>query len=324
MKGVMILKMKNSVKNIIVALCASTVLLASATVFAAPTTKGSVSASSVTAPSSSQSNDENEEYSSEEDYSYDEEEESYGEEEQQTEEDSVSNTTAGAAVSGVTQDSSKVIPTAVPVSTGEDQGNVVQTSEAQKVTNKKYASKGSVAFWIIFTILLNAVLSFLIGNRFYKLAKKESHVTAEIRALRRDIEEKFVNNVGGFNEMETDVTNTNDNYSADGSVNMPDRKSTDFATESEDVFKKWEDKMTQKRSGFKKEDVAEEEPEDIDDDYEEEEKPSKRKFKPVREKIVEDEEYDEDDDSIDDDSKFNTAKNKAKSFLNDIFPFKED
>ena len=69
-------------------------------------------------------------------------------------------------------------------------------------------SKGWAVFWFIFTIIINAIISFWIGNRFYKLSKKDNHLSFEIRALRKDIEEKFVNNVGGFSEQEVDIKNT--------------------------------------------------------------------------------------------------------------------
>ena len=43
--------------------------------------------------------------------------------------------------------------------------------------------------WFIFTIIINAIISFWIGNRFYKLSKKDNHLSFEIRALRKDIED---------------------------------------------------------------------------------------------------------------------------------------
>ena len=52
-------------------------------------------------------------------------------------------------------------------------------------------SKGWAVFWFIFTIIINAIISFWIGNRFYKLSKKDNHLSFEIRALRKDIEEKL-------------------------------------------------------------------------------------------------------------------------------------
>ncbi len=295
--------MKDSVKKIFLVLCASTIMLASTTVFATPTSgpsrkTGTISANdTVSGGTQTDSAADTGSDSSSADGTSD-------------------TTTAG----GVTQGSDRPVPTAVSV--GQEQTNTVQSSEAQKVTNRKYASKGSLAVWFILSILINAVLSFMIGNRFYKLAKKESHVTPEIRALRRDLEEKFADSVGGFSEMETDVVNSNDNYSMNGSIKMPERKSTDFASDSEDVFKKWEERMQQRRAPKR---AIEEE----DDVIEEEEEQPKRKFRPKREQVqpVDDEYIDEDSDEEYEDeepSRLESAKKKAKGILGDLFPFKED
>ena len=95
-------------------------------------------------------------------------------------------------------------------------GNVqTQTDTSTQVSNKKYLSKGWAVFWFIFTIIINAIISFWIGNRFYKLSKKDNHLSFEIRALRKDIEEKFVNNVGGFSEQEVDIKNLNESLALD-------------------------------------------------------------------------------------------------------------
>ena len=303
--------MKNSVKKIFLVLCAASVMLISSTAFATPTsepaarTTKTISASDTSAATSTAGDDEAEDTSD-------------------TEADTENTTTAGAAASGaVVQSSANPVPTAI--STGQNQTGVVQNTEAQRVAEKKYASKGSLAVWIILTILINAILSFAIANRFYKLAKKDTHVSAELRALRRDLEEKFVSNVGGFTEMETDVSNTNDNYSMNGSIKMPERKSTDFAAESEDVFKRWESRMSQ-RSGARAA-VPEEMDAEPEEDFEEEERRPVRKFRPTRASVpeaddAEDESYD--DEQPEERSVAKSVKNKAKNILGDIFPFKED
>ena len=107
------------------------------------------------------------------------------------------------------------VPT--PVSTTQE-SNVIETGQTQKEMNKKYAGKGFVMLWVFLLIIINAVVSFLIANRFYKLSRRENHVASEVRALRRDLEDKFIKSVEGFSEMETNVTNSNENYSADGSI----------------------------------------------------------------------------------------------------------
>lgn len=282
--------MKKSIKRVLLAFCAASIVFMSATAFASPTTEPGRTVSASTGVSSTS-----------------------------TETSSETDTTTAAG--GVVQDGTEERPVPTPVSTGQtQQTNVVQDTEAQRAAEKKYASKGLMFFWIFLTILINAVLSFIIGNRFYKLARKDNHVSSELRALRRDLEEKFVNNVGGFSEMETDVANTNDNYSLNGSIKMPERKSADFAAESEDVFKKWESRMSQKRVK-----PVHEEQEDEDTI---EEEPRRRKFQPSRHINEYNEDYDEEMDEPEEyeekSSKSNNIKKKAKDILGDIFPFKED
>lgn len=293
--------MKNSVKKIFLALCAASVLLMSATAFATPTTEPSAPRS-VSASSGTVSSGETEPAS-----------------------DDTTSPSDDGSTDGVVQGDTRPVPTAI--STGQaQQPSVVQNTEAQRAAEKTYASKGMMFLWFFFAVIINAIISFVIGNRFYKLAKKDNHVSSEIRALRRDLEEKFVSNVGGFNEMETDVANTNDNYSMNGSIKMPERKSADFASESEDVFKRWESQMSQKR---RKPAAPEPVEQEFFDDDEEEVKRPKKKFQPSRRKPAPVEEYDDEieeeyDDIPESESKVDSVKSKAKNLLGDIFPFKED
>lgn len=306
--------MKDSVKKIFLVLCAASVMLISTTAFATPTSEPTRTTKTISASGSSVSTDES--TSSGTTDSSDTTDTSTASGEGDT-----SDTTTTA--SGVVQDSSKPVPTAI--STGQQsQQNVVQNTEAQRAAEKKYASKGSLAVWFILSILINIIISFVIGNRFYRLSRKDNHVNAEIRALRRDLEEKFVDHVGGFSEMEMDVTNTNDNYSMNGSIKMPERKSTDFASESEDVFKRWESQMSQRRAA--KRVVAEPIEEDEPEEEETEERHPKRKFQPTRARMAahEEDEPDYEDSEEEENSVAQTVKNKAKNLLGDIFPFKED
>ncbi|MCC8168956.1 MAG: hypothetical protein LIO59_00980, partial [Oscillospiraceae bacterium] len=95
----------------------------------------------------------------------------------------------------------RTVPTAIPAATTEAI-NVVSNTEQTSVDTKKYVSKGGMVGWLIVSIIINALISFWIGNRFHKLSQKDSHITAEIRALRRDVDEKFLQSVGGFSEQE--------------------------------------------------------------------------------------------------------------------------
>lgn len=60
-----------------------------------------------------------------------------------------------------------------------------QTDTSTQVSNKKYLSKGWAVFWFIFTIIINAIISFWIGNRFYKLSKKDNHLSFEIQSIEK-------------------------------------------------------------------------------------------------------------------------------------------
>jgi len=190
------------------------------------------------------------------------------------------------------------VPT--PVSTTQE-SNVIETGQTQKEMNKKYAGKGFVMLWVFLLIIINAVVSFLIANRFYKLSRRENHVASEVRALRRDLEDKFIKSVEGFSEMETNVTNSNENYSADGSIEEVAPAQNSFSKDSEDIFKQWESKMTRRAARTVEAPAAdEEEPKRV------------KKYQPMREKTNETEEITE-----------SGIKDKAKEFIGNIFPFKD-
>lgn len=195
------------------------------------------------------------------------------------------------------------IPT--PVAVTQEQ-NVVETGQNQKEMERKYASKGFVILWFFLLLIINAVISFAIANRFYKLARKENHIAAEVRALRRDLESKFVQSVDAASEMETDVTNTNENYSKEGSVE--DIAASSFAKESEDIFRQWETKMARRAAKAAQVETEENDAEIIEEEYDE---PKRiKKYQPVR------------DNDADADSE-NALKSKAKEFIGTIFPFKD-
>ncbi len=218
-----------------------------------------------------------------------------------------------------TQETQEVEEIAVPtpVAVVQQETGVVEQTQAQKATDKKYASKGFVILWFFLGVLVNVILSFMIANRFYKMSKRENHINSEIRALRRDLEEKFVNSVGGFSEMETDVTNTNDNYSADGSIDLAEPKQEEYSKESDDVFKQWENKMARRsarniKQETNQENVADNEETAIDETV----RFSTRKYSPTRENLVSEEIPEEE-------TKADIIKNKAKGIINNIFPFKD-
>ena len=183
-------------------------------------------------------------------------------------------------------------------------GNVqTQTDTSTQVSNKKYLSKGWAVFWFIFTIIINAIISFWIGNRFYKLSKKDNHLSFEIRALRKDIEEKFVNNVGGFSEV---------------------------SAEEEARFRRWEEAQSKPRNErVKPKSVLKEE---FDEELDDVKKIKRKNYQPKRNpsEDFEDEKENEKSEKVDMDAtreiklKGDGVKSKAKELLGDIFPFKED
>ena len=222
-----------------------------------------------------------------------------------------------AEVTQQTQQEEVAVPT--PVAVVQQETGVVEQTQAQKATDKKYSSKGFVILWFFLGVLVNVILSFMIANRFYKMSKRENHIHSEIRALRRDLEEKFVNSVGGFSEMETDVTNTNDNYSADGSIDLAEPKQEEYSKESDDVFKQWESKMARRSARSAKPTAPQESAADNEEDVMEETvRFSTRKYSPTRENLVSD-----DEEIPEEETKADIIKNKAKGIINNIFPFKD-
>lgn len=201
-----------------------------------------------------------------------------------------------------TQQSEPVVsvPTAVPVA---QESNVVETGQNQKEMERKYASKGFVILWFFLGLIINAVISFMIANRFYKLSRKENHIASEVRALRRDLEDKFIKTVDDVAEMETDLTNKNENYSKDGSVE--EIATSSFSKESEDIFRQWESKMARRAAkAVQTQEIAEEEI------VSEDEVKRVRKYQPFRE-------------TADDGEEQNVIKNKAKELISNIFPLKD-
>ena len=216
------------------------------------------------------------------------------------------------AETNTTTENSVPVPTAVAT---QQETNVVEVGETKKATEKKYSSKGFVILWFFLGVLVNVVLSFMIANRFYKMSKRENHINAEIRALRRDLEEKFISTVDGFAEMETDVTNTNENYSENGSIDLGEMHKDSYSKDSDDVFRQWESKMAKRNAKTSQEDVSEE----IEEIVEEEPKRT-RKYSPSREDYATDAEVEV---AFEEETKSESIKDKAMGIINTIFPFKD-
>lgn len=205
--------------------------------------------------------------------------------------------------------------------------------------NKSYTTKGGAFLWFLLSVIVNTIISFSIANRFYKISKKSNHVQAEIRALRRDVEEKFADSVGGFTEPAVDITNTNDDYSAgaDG-IKMTPASSISTDDGPEDVYKEWEAQFAAKRAERRA--VLKARPVDVDAEYDDDDddkeytvKPSNKKYQPVRkskehmsmkERLSARNSNDDDDDDDDISSRISGVGNKAKKILGGLFPFDND
>ena len=134
--------------------------------------------------------------------------------------------------------------------------NVVKNPE--QINANRYLTKGGAFGMFFLTVLVSAVISFLISYRFYKMHRMDSHLAAEIRALKRDIDTKMASGVGGFSEYETKTTNSNPDYSRSGRPIRIER-TEEKETEADDIlYSKWE---TQINSSEEKTEPVSERPE---------------------------------------------------------------
>ena len=220
------------------------------------------------------------------------------------------------------QSDAQVTETAAPV----QQPIQTQTAQTTEFTNSKYLTKGGAAIWFILILLANGAFSFWVGNRFYRLAKKDNHVSAEIRALRRDIDDKFVKSVDGIAEQEIDIENLNESLGINIIAAEKTKKNTvkELSPEEEERFRRWEEAQSKPKT----ERVRTARPtirEELEEDFDDVKTPSKKDYKPRREEPVSAE------DKSDDlgETKVikpmgESVKNKAKEILGDIFPFKDE
>lgn len=180
--------------------------------------------------------------------------------------------------------------------------NVTAQASAQSVPAKKYLTKWGGFFWFLLSVIVNFILSCWISNRFYKLAKRNTQGSAEIRALRKDIEEKFATTLTDINEPITEIINRNENYARnDEGMEMPEhRQAVEIKEDEREILGRWDMKRTASKS----------EPKDEDDTFE-----MRRPMAGI--KFEDDEQHGSKLESI------SKAGNKAKDFLSNIFPFEE-
>lgn len=207
----------------------------------------------------------------------------------------------------VKSDDSKSKTTSASKSSTQTTDNVTSQAANQNVTAKKYLTKWGGFFWFLLSVIVNFILSCWISNRFYRLAKRNTQGSAEIRALRKDIEEKFALALTDINEPATEIINRNENYArTDEGMEMPERRQSVKIKEDErEILGKWD----KQRTALKEEN---------DNEH------SFEMRRPMAGIKFEDEE--DENESIPSRSKIDSiskAGNKAKDFLSNIFPFED-
>lgn len=210
----------------------------------------------------------------------------------------------------------------VDASTTASDNTVTSGAEPQSVTTQatgtssKYLSKWGGFFWFIASVIVNFFVACWVGNRFYRLARRSAQSSAEIRALRKDIEEKFASTLKDINEPVTEVVNSNESYARNGeSIEMPENRPTvEINDEEREILGRWDT-----RRAAMNEIRAEES--------------SRRTYAPTR--AMSGIEFEGDDEATEESvspvrSKLSSitkagtkAGNKAKDFLSNIFPFEE-
>lgn len=201
----------------------------------------------------------------------------------------------------------------------------VQTVQTAQLTNDKYLTKGGAAIWFILILLANGAFSFWVGNRFYRLSKKDNHIGAEIRALRRDIDDKFTKSVDGFAEQEISIENLNEALGINIDRASEPKKSTvkELSPEEEERFRRWEEAQSKPR-GERVRHTRTSLREELEEDFDDVKTITKKNYKPRRDDA-------ETEDKSDDLGETRVikpmgegVKNKAKEILGDIFPFKDE
>lgn len=270
------------------------------------------------------------------------------------------NTASNATTSSSGDEAAQQTPVNNVVSGGTTVNAVTQTSN-ETSSNKKYQTKMGGFLWFLLSVVVNFIISCWVGNKFYKLARKSTQSSTEIRALRRDIEEKFASSIKDISEPATEVINRNESYArTDEGITMPERKQRiELSDDEREIFRKWDSKRVSSRSSR-----AEAKPDFDSDENEVKEKSAyemgyesardsrpARSYQPTRRSSgieFDDDEYDDYDEEEYDDgysskqrplkmrdmyenrkpskntSGIAKAKGKAKEFLSNVFPFDED
>lgn len=228
-------------------------------------------------------------------------------------------TDTAAATTGDASTGTQAAAETTTVSTADNAANSVTAQTAGSKANKKYLSKLGGFLWFLLSIIVNSAISYWLGSRFYRMAKKSAQGSTEIRALRKDIEEKFASTLKDINEPAIDVINRNENYARDDEgLVMPQRRShVELDEDEQEMIKRWDSHRSTAKSGSANRD---------EDEYDRR-KQTRSAYQPTRKSSgIEFEEDDEEESSENREKpagRFANAKNKTKDFLSNVFPFDE-
>lgn len=239
-----------------------------------------------------------------------------------------SNSSSSSGSSKTSSSSTKATSTPQVTASPAATTAVVTAAPAAASDSGNTSSGGMSGFWwFLISVIVNTIIVFVVSNRFYKLSCKNNSSSAEIRALRRDIEEKFIKNIDSVSEKEEDITNSNDDYfSPELRGNFRNEAGTE---EKDESFRKWEEKMASERKARQikrnTESVADEKPQGPEDDAVTGETIRVDTGYRGRQEMKNGMSAGSDSDKSEEDTgKQSGVKSKAKEFMNDIFPFKED
>lgn len=221
--------------------------------------------------------------------------------------------------------------------------NTVTQTTTSNVSNKKYLSRMGGFLWFLLSVIVNFVVSCWVANKFYQLTKKNTQGSSEIRALRKDIEEKFASTLKDISEPAVEIMNSNENYArTEEGVAMPERKPRVEMNEQErEIVNRWDIRRSMSRD--------EEIPQQDEEEYEDEDYRPQREnreeepaFRPSRRmggiefEDEDEEEYEEYEERRNRSprmrennpregrrTKKSFSVNKAKNILGSFFPFDE-
>lgn len=190
--------------------------------------------------------------------------------------DSSGETTTMTTSSGETGETSTG-DTAAGDASANQASSVVDTANSVTQVNtgreeRSYQTRLGGFLWFLLSVIVNFIISCWVGNRFYRLARRSNQSSAEIRALRKDIEEKFGSTLRDISEPAIEVMNQNENYArTDEGLSMPDRQNKiELNDEEREMFRKWDEQRANARAGAKSARTTRERREEREADYEEE------------------------------------------------------